>query len=59
MTPELTAFETKFVFENIWRKKSRLCKKIQKYIRLSEFPKYVFPFIIRCSYKRKSSRELI
>lgn len=59
MAPKLTAAsETKFVFENIRRKHHDHVKIFLKCIRLAEFPKYVFPFIIRCSYK-KSSRELI
>lgn len=59
MAPKLiTAFETKFVFENTWRKHHDYVKIFLNCIRLAEFPKYVFPFIICCSYG-KSSRELI
>lgn len=29
MTPELTAFETKFVFENIWRKNHDYVKRLK------------------------------
>lgn len=59
MAPKLrAAFETKFVSENIRRKHHDYVKIFLRCIRLTEFPKYVFPFIICCSYK-KSSRELI
>lgn len=59
MAPKLTAaFETKFVFENIRKKHHDHVKISVRCIRLTEFSKYVFPFIIHCSYK-KSSRELI